>query len=195
MTNVSLAIQLSLSILDWPWYRWPSLYRDYTLSKDSLQGHFRLCGCLSLRCLVHGITICSLCVGPLFEKSNLHELTCNFDISKNMYSLSCVYIDNIYQYTSPHKKFNSFLFLCFHFIYFVLLFRIDLIITLPNGCIYHLNLYITVMYMMTSSNWNIFRDTGPLCGKFTGHGWIPITKASDAELWCFLWSAPDLTLE
>ena len=44
--------------------------------------------------------------------------------------------------------------------------------------------------MMTSSNGNIFRVTGPLCGEFTGHRCIPLTKASDAELWCFLWSAP-----
>ena len=29
-----------------------------------------------------------------------------------------------------------------------------------------------------------------LCGEFTGHWWYPLTKASDAELWCFLWSAP-----
>ena len=43
--------------------------------------------------------------------------------------------------------------------------------------------------MMTSSNGNIFRVTGPLCGEFTGPRWIPRTKASDAELWCFLWSA------
>ena len=43
---------------------------------------------------------------------------------------------------------------------------------------------------MTSSNDNIFRVTGPLCGEFTCHGWIPRAKASDAELWCFLWSAP-----
>ena len=27
------------------------------------------------------------------------------------------------------------------------------------------------------------------------HRWIPLTKASDAQLWCFLWSAPQLTLE
>ena len=40
--------------------------------------------------------------------------------------------------------------------------------------------------MMTSSNGNIFRVTGPLCGEFTGHRWIPLTKASGAELWCFL---------
>ena len=44
--------------------------------------------------------------------------------------------------------------------------------------------------MMTSSNGNIFRVTGHLCGEFTGHWWIPHTKASDAEPWCFLWSAP-----
>ena len=43
--------------------------------------------------------------------------------------------------------------------------------------------------MMTSSNGNIFHVTGLLCGEFTGHRWIPCTKASDVELWCFLWSA------
>ena len=45
--------------------------------------------------------------------------------------------------------------------------------------------------MMTSSNGNIFRVTGNLCGEFTGPRWIPRTKASDAELWCFLWSASE----
>ena len=45
--------------------------------------------------------------------------------------------------------------------------------------------------MMTSSNGNIFRITGHLCGEFTGPRWIPRTKASDAELWCFLWFAPE----
>ena len=45
--------------------------------------------------------------------------------------------------------------------------------------------------MMASSNGNIFRATGHLCGEFTGPRWIPCTKASDAELWCFLWSAPE----
>ena len=39
---------------------------------------------------------------------------------------------------------------------------------------------------MTSSNGNIFRVTGHLRGEFLGHRWIPRTKASDAELWCFL---------
>ena len=44
--------------------------------------------------------------------------------------------------------------------------------------------------MMMPSNGDIFRVTGHLCGKFTGHRWIPRTKASDAELLYFLWSAP-----
>ena len=43
-------------------------------------------------------------------------------------------------------------------------------------------------FMMTSSNGNTFCVTGPLCGEFTGRRWIPLTKASDAELWCVLWS-------
>ena len=59
------------------------------------------------------------------------------------------------------------------------------------------NLYLTAMGhllfhpMMTSSNGNILRVTGHLCGEFTGPRWIPHTKASDAEFWCLLWSAPE----
>ena len=33
----------------------------------------------------------------------------------------------------------------------------------------------------------------PLCGEFTGHQWIPFTKASDTELWYFLWSTSEQT--
>ena len=44
--------------------------------------------------------------------------------------------------------------------------------------------------MMTSSNGNFFRVTGHLCGEFTGLRGIHRTKASVAELWCFLWYAP-----
>ena len=33
-------------------------------------------------------------------------------------------------------------------------------------------------------NGTIFRVTGPLCGEFTGHRWIPRTKSSGEELWC-----------
>ena len=47
--------------------------------------------------------------------------------------------------------------------------------------------------MMTSSNGNISRVTGPLWKA--GHLRISITKASDAELWCFLGSAPEQTVK
>ena len=43
--------------------------------------------------------------------------------------------------------------------------------------------------------WKLFRVTGHLCGEFTGHRWIPRTKACDAEPWCYLWSAPEWTVE
>ena len=33
--------------------------------------------------------------------------------------------------------------------------------------------------------WRHFRITGPLCREFTSHRWIPGTKVSHAELWCF----------
>ena len=49
-------------------------------------------------------------------------------------------------------------------------------------------------HMMTSSNGNIFRVTGPLWVEPNGYWWIPLTKASDAELWRFQWSAPEQTV-
>ena len=53
-----------------------------------------------------------------------------------------------------------------------------------------------VEYLWHGSHYgNIFRVTGPLCEEFTGHRWIALTKASDAELWCFLWSEPEQTVE
>ena len=52
----------------------------------------------------------------------------------------------------------------------------------------HAHLSDKLYNMMTSSNGNIFRVTGPLWGESTGDRRIPLTKASDAELWCFLWS-------
>ena len=47
--------------------------------------------------------------------------------------------------------------------------------------------------MMTSSNESIFCIIGPLWGESTGYRWIPLTKASEMELWCFRWSAPERT--
>ena len=39
-------------------------------------------------------------------------------------------------------------------------------------------------------NGNIFRVTGLLWGESTGDWWIPLTTASGAGFWCFLWCAP-----
>ena len=41
--------------------------------------------------------------------------------------------------------------------------------------------------------WKLYPCYWPfvLCGEFTGHRWIPRTKTSDAELWCFPWSASE----
>ena len=46
-----------------------------------------------------------------------------------------------------------------------------------------------------SSNGNIFRVTGPLWGESTGDRWVPLTKASNAELWCFISSLPEQMIE
>ena len=53
----------------------------------------------------------------------------------------------------------------------------------------------TESWVLTSPNENIFLVNGFLCGEFTCHMWILLTKASDAERWCFLWSVPELTAE
>ena len=50
-------------------------------------------------------------------------------------------------------------------------------------------------YMIMSSNGNIFRITDLFWKETTGYRWISLTKANDAELWCFLWSAPEQTIE
>ena len=42
------------------------------------------------------------------------------------------------------------------------------------------------MDMMRSSCGNSFCVTGPLCGEFTGHRYIPFTKASEVQRWCFV---------
>ena len=49
--------------------------------------------------------------------------------------------------------------------------------------------------MKTSSHVNIFLVTGPLWRESTGNRKIPIPKARDAELRCFLWSEPVQTAE
>ena len=55
--------------------------------------------------------------------------------------------------------------------------------------------YVCMFIMMTSWNGYSYPVTGLLWGEFTDHRWIPLRKASDAELWCLLWSAPEQTVE
>ena len=43
-------------------------------------------------------------------------------------------------------------------------------------------------------NWKHFSHNRPFW-ESTCHRWIPCTKTSDAELWCFLWSGPEWTVE
>ena len=45
--------------------------------------------------------------------------------------------------------------------------------------------FLKIIPHMTSSNGNIFHVTGSFCRELNGHRWIPLTKASDADLWCF----------
>ena len=40
-------------------------------------------------------------------------------------------------------------------------------------------------------NWRYFPRYWPFVRGFTGHQWIPPSKASDEELWCVLSSAPE----
>ena len=49
--------------------------------------------------------------------------------------------------------------------------------------------------MMTLSNGNIFRVTGPLWGEFTGHRCILLTKKGDLELWYLVWYDPERMVE
>ena len=60
--------------------------------------------------------------------------------------------------------------------------------TIPHYKGFYFNYLLThsclVPSMMTSSDGNISRVTGPLWEESTDHRWIPHGKASNAELWC-----------
>ena len=68
--------------------------------------------------------------------------------------------------------------------------RCDVVASLQSNGSNHIYTTLSLNCMMASSNGSIFRVTGHLCEEFTGHQLVPRTKASDTELWCFLWSAP-----
>ena len=75
---------------------------------------------------------------------------------------------------------------------------LDYITKTQHNVIIHVSMDVYIygyMHAWWHHQLEIFRVTGPLCGEFPGHQWIPLTKASDAELWCFLWSAPEQTVK
>ena len=41
----------------------------------------------------------------------------------------------------------------------------------------------------------VIRVTGPFCGGIHRSPMDPLTKANDAEVWCFLWPAPEQTVQ
>ena len=113
--------------------------------------------------------------------------------------LHCIYI-YIYIYAPLYQLFLSALHVLVKF-YRILFF----IIMAPSWTEWHFRIYthmflnvvegICLNFMMTSLNGNIIIVTGPLWGESTGYRWILLTKASDAELWCFLWYTPEQTVE
>ena len=124
--------------------------------------------------------------------SRIWMLKCDFQNGNNLVPVSIGQQEHYYV-INVVKKYNGQLRLCL-WLYFI-----TIIIDLRRwsaqsqhnaGC----NISSDMQWekiMMTSSNGNIFRVTGHLCGEFTGHRWINHTKASDAELWCFLWTASE----
>ena len=62
-------------------------------------------------------------------------------------------------------------------------------------CVHRSHQWNVVLFIWWHHQMKNFPFLGPLCGDFTGHRWIPLTKASDAERWCFLWFEPGQTVE
>ena len=54
---------------------------------------------------------------------------------------------------------------------------------------------IDITYNSYRFHLTFFRVTAPSWGESIGHRWIPLMGASDAELWRFLWPAPQQTVK
>ena len=70
----------------------------------------------------------------------------------------------------------------------------NMIYALRNNIEYILRITYPVLAMMIIK-WKKFRVAGPLWGESTGHRWISLTKASDAEFCWILRSALEQTVE
>ena len=77
------------------------------------------------------------------------------------------------------------------YIYINILYHFTLIKLLASTCSEAPNILRLRVVKWTSSNGTILSVTCLLWGQSTGQLWILLTKASDAELWCFLWATPE----
>ena len=88
-----------------------------------------------------------------------------------------------------HFRFDIFYSNCCIVRYLITIFVVNIISSQGQLPLSVVRLIRIKMPMMTSSNGNIFLCYWPFVRK--SHRWIPPTEASDEELWCFLWSAPE----
>ena len=76
----------------------------------------------------------------------------------------------------------------------------DLVSFLPD--LWYYSLHIWPIYHFCSipychedvMKWKHFPRYGPMWREFSSDQWIPLTEASGAELWCFLWSVTEQTI-
>ena len=112
-----------------------------------------------------------------------------------------VYWAGVFVNSKPDQRFN-FVMVVFIVLYWTAIYRESIVPCSPIthstsrsrrvSCDYFgIHRFKTEPLMMTSSKGNNFRVTSHLCGEFTGDRWNTRTKASDAELLCFPWSAPE----
>ena len=74
-----------------------------------------------------------------------------------------------------------------------------LLVEVPNlgSELHRSNIFITfaLLHCALWRHLTFFRVTAPSWVESIGHRWIPLTGASDAELWRFLWPAPQQTVK
>ena len=126
----------------------------------------------------------------MFQPWNRHLLIGNIVdmynlLMKNMHVQMCVL--NVCNHI--HKKYTLFL----HISYSLLLNTLNC--SVANTWVQILVIVVPVGMFFTHDDvikWKHFPRYWSLVRGFTGHRWIPHPKASDAELWCFLWCTPEV---
>ena len=124
----------------------------------------------------------------------LRKVTCVFSYTVSMYGCFCIVLVMciyICMYVC------MFIYIYIHHIYiFSVCYQINNTQSLERRPSWRTRSYLS--YMTTVRPWWRHQlETFPRYWPFVRgiHRWIPLTKASDAEVWCFLWSAPEQTVE